>query len=135
MDNTYATNPHKPFGQSFWISDYQIPNLKHVETAHDIISHKDPKLQISSDYALWRVFIDNSRPVSIKVYEEESMWFAEQQWLNIMGTGKTKQAAIKDAEQHIEYFYEYYSTISLDRLTSHALELKNRFERISLTQQ
>lgn len=64
------------------------------------------------------------RPISVKIYNDEEWVFAENEALNLIGTGTTPQEAISDLQQHIIHFWNYYSDIPDESLTTDALQLK-----------
>ena len=63
-------------------------------------------------------------PINVKIYRDEEWVFAENEALNLIGTGATLQEAINDLQQHIIHFWNYYSQIPDESLTTDALQLK-----------
>ncbi len=80
-------------------------------------------------YPLWNVLLHNV-PLSAIVHYEEGLWFAELDWLNVIGEGSSPSDAIVDLETHIDHFVALYAKQLDDKLTDYALELKHRFEQI-----
>lgn len=81
----------------------------------------------------WRFTAENhiirsSKPVTISISRGEQLFFAENENLGLVATGKTIQEAIEDfGEQLVESFL-HYQQLSWDRVTGRAKELKRFFE-------
>ena len=71
--------------------------------------------------------VKNTKPITINLYAEEGIFFAENENLAICGTGENKQEAIKDFMIHLIYFYEYYKTINENKLIGKAIKLKKLY--------
>ena len=71
-----------------------------------------------------------SKPIAVKVYREEDLFFAENENLAVCGTGTTPQGALYDLALHIIHFYEYYRNIDASKLTGEALKLKNLYQNL-----
>lgn len=100
-------------------------------TGADVIRAEDilARASVGKKYPVWK-FCRNNAPLSAVVQFEEGHWFAELEWLNVVGEGVSPQAALSDLESHIEYFADLYQQKSPDELTPFAAELKNRFAQL-----
>ena len=76
--------------------------------------------------------IRNTKPITIKIFIEEDIFFAENENLAICGTGESKQEAINDFVMHLIHFYEYYKTINDDILMGEAIRLKKLYNDLFL---
>lgn len=139
-----------PSNQALAYADEQLPRetlgeFSHVlnlpkqiqdydRTGADIIKveHILARSRKSNKYPVWK-FCKNNSPLSALVQLEDGHWFAELEWLNVIGEGVTPQEAISDLEKHIEHFVDFYRQKSFDELTLFAAELKNRFSQLSCT--
>lgn len=99
-----------------------------VKTADDIIpSALIKRIPLSHMY---KIIGDDSReyipenPISVKVYSEDNMYFAENDNLSVCGTGENQEEALQDLQLHIVHFYNYYHNIEDDKLMGEALKLK-----------
>jgi hypothetical protein len=78
---------------------------------------------------IYRLFKENKRyltnkPIAVKIYQDEGLFFTENENLNVCGTGETSQEALADLYLHILHFYNYYREINEERLTENAIKLK-----------
>lgn len=67
------------------------------------------------------------RPISVRVYREGSLFFAENENLVICGTGADPTNAVEDLYMHLVHFSEYYESLDEDQLTGDALRLKDLY--------
>lgn len=74
--------------------------------------------------------IRNTKPIAIKEYVKEEIFFAENENLAICGTGETKQEAIRDFMIHLIHFYEYYKAIDENQLIGKAIQLKKIYNEL-----
>lgn len=65
-----------------------------------------------------------SKPILVKVYRDEDIFFAENDSLVLCGTGDSREDAILDFVKHLEYFYNFYKRQSEGNLRGDALRLK-----------
>lgn len=82
---------------------------------------------------LWRFRSSNgvvlsSKPVSVKISRGESLFFAENENLDIFATGESRDDAIRAFNEHLIYFYNHYKNLSWDRVTGEAKRLKRLYE-------
>ncbi len=68
------------------------------------------------------------KPILVKIYQDEDLFFAENENLVICGTGHTPQEALKDLGQHIIHFFEYYKNLDKSKLIGDALRLKELYQ-------
>ena len=68
-----------------------------------------------------------NNPIAVKIYQDEALFFAENENLNVCGTGETSQEALADLYLHILHFYNYYREINEERLTENAIKLKKLY--------
>lgn len=64
------------------------------------------------------------QPIAVKIYQDEDLFFAENENLNVCGTGDTIQEALEDLQSHIIHFYHYYQDIRNEQLLGDAVRLK-----------
>ncbi len=69
-----------------------------------------------------------AKPILVNVYQDEDLFFAENENLVVCGTGHTPQEALKDLCQHIMYFFEYYKNLDESNLIGDALKLKELYQ-------
>jgi hypothetical protein len=116
--------------------DYEKLTVSEVETAQTI----DP-LQIfkeagkSQPACLLRLHAKSkqfytTRPISVKIYRDEDLFFAENETLVICGTGVTPEDALQDFSLHIIHFFEYYKNLDKSKLAGDALRLKKIFDNL-----
>ena len=70
---------------------------------------------------IYRLFKENKRylankPIAVKIYQDEGLFFTDNENLNVCGTGETSQEAFADLYLHILHFYNYYRKIDRERL-------------------
>ena len=85
---------------------------------------KTPAWEFSSSYATVRAL----KPVSVKVTRGETLFFVENETLDIFATGETREEAIRAFNDHLIYFYNHYKNLSWDRVTGEAERLKRLYE-------
>ncbi len=81
---------------------------------------------------IYRLFKENKRylankPIAVKIYQDEDLFFTENENLNVCGTGETSQEALADLYLHILHFYNYYREIDEERLIGDAVRLKELY--------
>ncbi len=81
---------------------------------------------------IYRLFKENKRyltnkPIAVKIYQDEGLFFTENENLNVCGTGETSQEALADLYLHILHFYNYYREIDEERLIGDAVRLKELY--------
>lgn len=76
-----------------------------------------------------------AKPILVNVYQDEDLFFAENENLVVCGTGYTPQEALKDLCQHIMYFFEYYKNLDESNLIGDALKLKELYQGLLIEEQ
>ncbi|HHT9104325.1 MAG TPA: hypothetical protein ACFYD7_00430 [Candidatus Wujingus californicus] len=71
-----------------------------------------------------------SKPLKVRIYSEDGLFFAENDSLVIIGTGDSIQEAMNDFFGHVVHFYNYYKRLSWNKVTGDALRLKNLYETL-----
>jgi len=84
---------------------------------------------------IYRLFKKNKRyltnkPIAVKIYQDEALFFAENENLNVCGTGETSQEALADLYLHILHFYNYYREINEEQLVGDAIRLKELYHNL-----
>jgi len=84
---------------------------------------------------LWRLYTETKRfhipkPILVKIYREDDLFFAENENLVVCGTGGTPEESLQDLCLHIIHFFEYYKKIDRNKLTGDALRLKELYENL-----
>ncbi len=69
-----------------------------------------------------------SKPILIKVYRVEDVFFAENESLVLCGTGLSRDEAVLDFVKHVDYFYNFYKRQSESSLAGDALRLKKIYD-------
>jgi len=123
-----------------------------TDNAYDIkeISESMPKVETSPEinpqeiFDLWRKCqitpIMNlqkgtrkfyaSKPISVRIYRDGDLFFAENENLVVCGTGYTSQEAVQDLNLHIIHFYEYYEKLDNSKLIGDAFRLKGIYKEL-----
>ena len=73
-----------------------------------------------------RTFL-TSKPIGINVAQEGEWFFAENEALNVIGTGRSSEEAVLDVQQHIVHFWEYYGSLQDSQVIGDAVRLKKLF--------
>ena len=86
------------------------------------------ELVLSNSYKL--IDFDRSVDNSYRLTHEERFWFAEIDWLNVIGEGESPEEAIRDLESQIDHFIAFYNEQEPDQLTEYANKLKAKFSTL-----
>lgn len=71
-----------------------------------------------------------SKPIGINVTQDGVWFFAENEALNVIGTGGSLEEAVLDVQQHIVHFWEYYGSLQDSQVTGDAVRLKKIFSSL-----
>jgi len=71
-----------------------------------------------------------SKPIKVHIYFEDNVFFAENDTLVVVGTGRSPTEAIDDLGRHIIHFYQYYKKLPWDKVTGDAVRLKKIYETL-----
>ena len=71
-----------------------------------------------------------SRPILIKVYREDDIFFAENESLVLCGMGTSREDAVLDFVKHLDYFYNFYKRQNESDLMGDALRLKKIYNNL-----
>jgi len=121
--------------------EYLPPNYRHAEakvnTAREIIAEELFRSLPSRKFMtpLWSVGIPGKRfrtvkPIAIRVYFDDGLYFAENDTLLLYGTGMSPEEAITDLGLHIIHFYQYYRNLNWSQVTGDAVRLKRLYENL-----
>ncbi|MEE9215772.1 MAG: hypothetical protein V3U54_13535 [Thermodesulfobacteriota bacterium] len=69
-------------------------------------------------------------PISVIIYRDGDLFFAENENLVVCGTGHTRQEALQDLSLHIIHFFEYYKKLGKSKLIGDALRLKELYQNL-----
>ncbi len=114
--------------------NYIDSKVKEVETASAIdpqqVFNHIKKYQPSP---IWRIFVEAKRfytpkPITVRIYRDEDLFFAENENLSVCGTGNTSENALQDLCLHIIHFFEYYKKLNNSKLIGDALRLKELYQ-------
>lgn len=116
--------------------DYQKVTFMKIKTD----SETDP-LQVYSEIReslpifMWRLpakgkTLYSAKPILVRVYRDGDLFFAENETLDVYGTGDTPQNAIHDLVVHIVHFFKYYKDIDENKLMGNALKLKALYQNL-----
>ncbi len=87
------------------------------------------EFKTSSKFPLFQLYVGDRRyqavkPIIVHVYRDEEWFFAENESLNLTGSGSTIEEAVHDLEEHIVHFWYYYRSLSDRKLVGDAVRLK-----------
>ena len=71
-----------------------------------------------------------SKPIGIMVTQDGAWFFAENEALNVVGTGGSLEEAVLDLEHHIVHFWQYYRSLQDSQVTGDAVRLKHLFSNL-----
>jgi hypothetical protein len=71
-----------------------------------------------------------SKPIGINVTQDGAWFFAENETLNVVGTGGSLEEAVLDIEHHIVHFWQYYRSLQDSQVTGDAVRLKKLFSNL-----
>lgn len=71
-----------------------------------------------------------ARPLKVNVYSKGNLFFVENSDIVIVGTSNFVNTAIDDFCKHVIHFYNYYKTLSINKITGDAIRLKKLYETI-----
>ena len=111
-------------------SNYRSTSVTEVGTAN--IIDWQQVFKNKKTIFIYRLFKENKRyltnkPIAVKIYQDEDLFFTENENLNVCGTGETSQEALADLYLHILHFYNYYREIDEERLIGDAVRLKELY--------
>lgn len=123
--------------------DYLPANYLHsevrVDTAKEIVGEDLLRSLPSRQHMtpLWSVGTHGKRfktvkPLSVRVYFEEGLFFAENETLFLYGTGMSPEEATEDLGSHVIHFYQYYKALDWSQVTGDAIRLKRLYEGLLL---
>ena len=70
------------------------------------------------------------KPIGINVTQDGAWFFAENEALNVVGTGGSLEKAVLDLEHHIVHFWQYYRSLQDSQVTGDAVRLKRLFSNL-----
>jgi hypothetical protein len=70
------------------------------------------------------------KPILVKVYREDDIFFAENESLVLCGAGASREEAILDFVKHLDYFYNFYKRQNESNLMGDALRLKKIYDNL-----
>lgn len=76
-----------------------------------------------------------SKPIKVKIYHEDNLFFAESETLVVIGAGESITDAIDDLGKQIIHFYKYYKRLPWNRVTGDAVRLKGLYETLFVDQE
>lgn len=71
-----------------------------------------------------------SKPIGINVTQDGAWFFAENEALNVVGTGGSLEEAVLDVERHIVHFWQYYRSLQDSQVIGDAVRLKKLFSNL-----
>ena len=71
-----------------------------------------------------------SKPILIRVYKVEDVFFAENESLVLSGSGTSREEALLDFSSHLSYFYNFYKRKNESELAGDALRLKKIYDNL-----
>lgn len=133
VEDTYDMIEERMAGipESYKSCGVEEVGTEHLIDPQQIFSHirKHKPTPLFRLYGAQNFFL-TPKPIVIKIYRDEDMFFAENENLVVCGTGETSQDAIQDLCLHIIHFFEYYKKIDKGNLTGDAVRLKELYENL-----
>jgi len=77
-----------------------------------------------------KVYYTFKKPLQLELRQDGKWFFAENETLQVVGTGSTVEEAVDDIKGHLMFFREYYMKISADKLAEDAIQLKKTYSEI-----
>ena len=96
------------------------------ETMFFLMPFKFPLLQLKVS---GRTFLP-SKPISVQIAQDGEWFFAENEALRVVGSGRSFEEAVFDLEQHIVHFWEYYKSLQDSQVIGDAVRLKNVYSHL-----
>ncbi|MDP2682275.1 MAG: hypothetical protein Q8P28_05645 [Deltaproteobacteria bacterium] len=72
----------------------------------------------------------STKPIKVYFHVDDNVFFAENETLVVVGTGKSLTEAMADLSEHIIHFYNYYKKLPFDKVTGDAIRLKKVYETL-----
>lgn len=140
---SYATASFDSYQAREERQEYLPSNYRHsevrVDTAREIAGEDLLRLLSSRQLAapLWSVGtlgkrFRTAKPLSVRVYFDDGLFFAENDTLFLYGSGVSPDEAIEDLGLHIIHFYQYYKALDWSQVTGDAIRLKRLYEGLLL---
>lgn len=101
------------------------PEISFREVSSDIIGSKP---LILSRFPVKTKRYCTAKPIRVKVYRDDDIFFAENETISVWGAGETQQEAIEDFCEQVLYFFEHYKKIEKSKLSELALKLKEIYK-------
>lgn len=110
-----------------------IYTLKGSERAHNGLKEKLKQRLDKDTVPIWKIESKTStyrakKPIAITIFKDNSLFFAENENLDVFGYGETQGKAILDLKLHILHFYKYYRKLNKDDVVGHALRMKEIYK-------
>ncbi len=122
---TYATRES--------VSAFEPVHPFKIGTGREKMSDADLQKYLGHGYSapLWSIETKKvTRPIKVRIYMEDNLFFVENYTLVIIGTGESITDAIDDFSRQVIHFYKYYRRLSWDRVTGDAERLKGLYETL-----
>lgn len=74
--------------------------------------------------------IISTKPVSVKIWKGESLFFAENENLCVFATGDNKAGAIASFCEQLVHFYRHYTKLRDDQVTGEAFRLRKIYKSV-----
>lgn len=71
-----------------------------------------------------------AKPLSLKLLLEGEEWFAENDTLNLFGTGGSPRKAIDDFREHFAHFVSHYRSLGWSEVSGEGKRLKMLYEQL-----
>ena len=69
-----------------------------------------------------------ARPLKLTITSDENVWFAENESLNLFGSGDSPQAAFNDFCMHLQHFLARYRSLAANEVAGDGLRLKSIYD-------
>ncbi|MDH5218714.1 MAG: hypothetical protein OEX19_13515 [Gammaproteobacteria bacterium] len=108
-----------------WKVVKQYPSLRGIEGQQEVPDiMRVPLKEFTSEGR----FLRSDKPVEIIITNEDGIFFASSESLNIEAEGDTISESIEDFSQHVFYFYSYYTGKDASEVMGNAIRLKELYE-------
>lgn len=120
---------------------YLSTDVSQFMTASDISSNEiSERMPSAGLFPLWEFParprpLRALKPILTKIYRDEELFIAENETLDVWGSGETQQEAIKDFREQVVHFYKHYKNLSDDKLMGLAIKLKEVYSNLFIEEE
>lgn len=110
------------------VSSFTADDIQSDQLVSDVFRRKIsiPLWNIREEQVSYKI----RKPIQVNIFEDDGLYFAENETLNVCGYGETKEKAIFDLNVHIIYYFNYYNRIGETELMDEGVRLKNLYRNL-----